>query len=121
MKLSFPIYIKFNSRRQLEIVNDLAPYGIRTQKRITEYLLKSHKPVQCKPNAIKIALKYQRLKDEGMTVVDIARQYGISRVRVHQFLKLLNLDKDFVQMLANTDDPKVINHWTERRLRIKLK
>lgn len=57
------------------------------------------------------------MKDQGMSVIDIAKQYGISRVRVHQFLKLLKLNKDFVQMLAESNDPKLISHWTERSLR----
>ncbi len=79
--------------------------------------MREHKPIKRKPNPIKTALKYQRLKDSGLSLSDIGRQYGVSRVRIHQYLNLLNLDEKVIAMLANTKDATVVNYWAERRLR----
>lgn len=54
----------------------------------------------------------------GMTKVDVARRFGVSRVRVVQFLNLLKLDPRVIQYIdANFSDPVVAATCSERRLR----
>ena len=47
----------------------------------------------------------------------VAQKFGVSRVRIHQMLNLLNLDKRIIQHLTQTSDQKEINYWSERKLR----
>jgi len=66
------------------------------------------------------ARRYQaKLESEpGMTKVDVARQFGVSRVRVVQYLKLLRLDPRVIETIdAHFSDPVVAATCTERRLR----
>ena len=54
----------------------------------------------------------------GMTKVDVARRFGVSRVRVVQYLNLLKLDSRVIEYIdANYGDPIVAATFTERRLR----
>ena len=53
-----------------------------------------------------------------MTKVDVARRFGVSRVRVVQYLNLLKLDSRVIEYIdANYGDPVVAATFTERRLR----
>jgi len=66
------------------------------------------------------ARRYQAELDgsPGMTKVDVARRFGVSRVRVVQFLNLLKLDPRVIEYIdANYGDPIVAAICTERRLR----
>jgi len=101
----------------LDIIEGTAPYGISTGERITKALLKQFKPVICKPNPIKTALKYQRFYEQLGSMSAVAKELDVSRVRVHQMLNLLKIDKRVVEHLKNSKDQKEINYWTERKLR----
>jgi len=109
----------FNCSNALEIIEGNAPYGISTSNRITKALLRRHKPVICKPNPLTIALKYDRIYHSlpVKSMENVAQQFGITRVRVHQMLNILNLDKRIIKHLKQLTNPKEINYWTERRLR----
>ncbi|MBI2930956.1 MAG: hypothetical protein HYY16_04840 [Planctomycetes bacterium] len=54
----------------------------------------------------------------GITKVDVARRFGVSRVRVVQYLNLLKVDPRIVEYIdANFGDPIVAVTSTERLLR----
>ena len=118
-----PIYFIFNKDKRLEIREGKSPYGISTDKRITRRLLKDHRPVICKPNPIVTALKYQKIynQTEYQSMEKVAREFDISRVRIHQMLNLLKLDQRIIDYLTNITDPKKNNFWTERKLRPLLR
>lgn len=113
------MHVRFNSQRQVEIVEGEAPYKISTDDRITKTILKQHQPVKLKPNPIQTALNYA--KHYGVlanpSLAEVAKHFGVSRTRVYQMLNLLKLDKQIVDYVANITDPKENNFWTERKLR----
>lgn len=119
LTIHVPIYYIFNKDGKLQILEGKAPYGISTDKRITRRLLKEHKPIICKPNPIKIALKYQQIYNDStyQTMDKVAQEFGVTRVRIHQMLNLLKLDQRIIDYIVNISDPKQNNYWTERRLR----
>ena len=119
LTIHVPIYFIFNKDKRLEIREGKTPYGISTDKRITRRLLKEHRPIVCKPNPILLALKYQKIYDDPdyQSMEKVAQEFGVSRVRIHQMLKLLKLDQRIIGHLLNITGSKEINFWTERRLR----
>ena len=119
LTIHVPIYFIFNKDKHLDILEGKAPYGISTDKRITRRLLKEHRPVICKPNPLTIALKYDKIYQSlpAKSMENVAQQFDITRVRVHQLLNLLTLDKRIIKHLKQLTDPKEINYWTERKLR----
>ena len=114
-----PIYFIFNKDKRLEIREGKAPYGISTDKRITRRLLKTHRPVICKPNPISIALKYQKIYEETahQSMEQVGQQFGVSRVRIHQMLNLLKLNQRIIDFIQNITNPRQSNFWNEHRLR----
>ena len=114
-----PIYFIFNKDKRLEIREGTAPYGISTDKRITRRLLKTHRPVVCKPNPISIALKYQKIYEETahQSMEQVGQQFGVSRVRIHQMLNLLKLDQRIIDFIQNITNPRQSNFWNEHKLR----
>ena len=52
---------------------------------------------------------------------DLARQIGISRVRVNQIIRLLKLDKQVIEIIEQLGDPMKSRIITERCLRNYLK
>ena len=119
LTIHVPIHFMFNKDKQLQIVEGKAPYGISTDKRITRRLLKEHRPVVCKPNPITIALKYQKMYEDSTfrTMEKVGQQLGVSRVRIHQMLNLLKLDKRIIDYIQNITNPRQSNFWNEHRLR----
>lgn len=58
-------------------------------------------------NPIDEAMAYARLRDEmGLSVVAIARRMGTYRVRIDNRLRLLDLDEDIQQLIAQGDLPR---------------
>jgi len=110
-----PIHMAYNKKREVGIVEGDAPYGISTEERINKKILKDYQPIEPKPNPLKIALEYQKvyktLPKPSMT--ETAKIFGVSRVRVHQMLNLLKLDKRIISKLLE------IKHisLSERKLR----
>ena len=109
----------FNKDKRLQIIEGKAPYGISTDKRITRRLLKELRPVKCKPNPIKTALRYQQIYNNAasQSMEKVAQEFGVTRVRIHQMLNLLKLDQRIIDYIANITEPRQSNYWTERRLR----
>ena len=108
----------YNGSNALDILEGKAPYGISSTERINKAVLRRHRPVICKPNPIKIALKYQQLYIQTHSMPVVAQQFGISRVRVHQMLNLFKLDQRIIDRLLNDSmDFKKDVFWTERKLR----
>ena len=111
-----PIHIAFNEKREVNIIEGHAPYGISTEKRITKKILQHHKPTKPRANPIKTALRYQNVYQSlpSPSMAKTAEVLGVSRVRVHQMLSLLKLDKRIIDYLLkdNTD-----LNFSERRLR----
>lgn len=52
---------------------------------------------------------------------DLARQIGISRVRVYQYVRLLSLDESVIKALEQLGDPLTERMITERKLRPYLR
>jgi len=119
IKLHMPIHVKFDSSRQLQIIEGNAPYKISTTGRITKLILKQFGPQKIKPNPIKIAKEYELVYKAlpSPSMANVAKQFGVTRVRVWQMLNLLKLDSRIIDHLENITDPKVNNFWTERKLR----
>ena len=101
----------------MDILEGKAPYGISTTDRITRAILKHHKPVVCKPNPIKTALKYKNLYEHYGSVTSVANQLGVSRVWAHQMLNLFKLDQRIIDYVLNITNAQENNFWTERKLR----
>ena len=114
-----PIHIRYDSKRQVSIVEGEAPYQISTNERITKTLLKRHKPIIAKTNPIKVALEYEKYykSPSEPSMAKVGEHFGVSRVRICQVLNLLKLDKRIIDYVANITDAKENNFWTERKLR----
>ena len=72
-----------------------------------------------KPSPIEIALQYAEvLKDPSVTSkAEVARRIGVSRARVCQVLKLLDLDEKILEYLKKTSHTERVYCISERRLR----
>jgi len=68
---------------------------------------------------IDIALQYSEvLQDPSVTSkAEVARRFGVSRARVCQMLKLLELDQSILEYLKDVADDEGAEHFTERKLR----
>ena len=115
--LHIPIYLNYNGGRGLEISEGQTPYGISTNKRITKLLLKKNRPVVCKQNPFQIALKYQQLYEQTGSMTTVGKQFGVSRVRIHQILNLLKLDQRIIDYIQEAKNPKQSKYWNEHKLR----
>lgn len=62
-------------------------------------------------------IKSGRVKSEA----NLARQIGISRVRVNQFISLLKLAPEVIQKIEEIGDPMPKRYITERKLRALVK
>ena len=51
------------------------------------------------------------------TMEKVGQQLGVSRVRIHQMLKLLKLDQRIIDFIQNIKNPRQSNFWNEHRLR----
>jgi hypothetical protein len=70
-------------------------------------------------NPIYLAKEYKEMIDNGQVrnQSGLARKLGISRVRIHQILRLLKLDSLIIQELEKLGDPLESKIITERLLR----
>ena len=70
-------------------------------------------------NPLVVALSLRRKLESGeySSRAELARSLGVSRVRVTQMLRLLDLAPDVVQMILNLGDPMPKRWVTERALR----
>jgi len=71
-------------------------------------------------NPIKVGLKFvQYLKDHpDSTYDDLSKIYGVCKARVCQMVALYNrLPSRITEYLMNIDEPEILKHFTERRLR----
>ena len=113
--IAIPIHMAYNKKREVGIVEGNAPYGISTEERINKKILKDNQPIEPKPNPLKIALQYQKVYKNlpSPSMTETAKILGVSRVRVHQMLSLLKLDKRIISKLLE------ITHisLSERKLR----
>ena len=117
LQLTIPIHINYNGTNALHITEGKAPFNIDSKNRITRRLLREHRPVICKPNPFIIAQKYQKLYEQMRSMTAIGQQFGVSRIRIHQMLKLLKLDQRIINYIQNITNPRQSNFWNEHRLR----
>lgn len=101
------------------IITGQPPYGIKTTERITRKIILEAKPKVRKLSPLDQALKYAQVLNEPSVVskTQVAMRFGVSRARVFQVLKLLELDCSIIQHLRSIEDIDEHNFFTERRLR----
>ena len=51
------------------------------------------------------------------TMEKVGQQLGVSRVRIHQMINLLKLDRRIINYIQNIKNPRESNYWTEHKLR----
>lgn len=104
----------------------------RNHTRIISYstgtapILRPPKPPKPQPtyrNPIAVAKEYaHRISSgEAKNESDLAKKLGVSGVRVHQYVSLLNLEASVIQAIETLGDPMPKRLITERRLRLLLK
>lgn len=83
----------------------------------------AEKPQKTYECPLREALRYQRLLSEPFikSEIDIARELGITRVRVSQVIGLLKLAPEIQKELLAIQDQRAIQFFSERRLRPLLK
>ena len=89
-----------------------APYGIKTDERITRRMFIEAKPKVRKPSPLDVALRYAEvLKEPSIASKNqVAERFGVSRARVCQMLNLLELDNSIVQYLVSIKDQDIAMH-----------
>lgn len=82
-------------------------------------LMREVAPETRKTPPIEMALKFAEVLREPSVVskAQVARRFGVSRARVCQVLKLLELDVSIREFLKTKDDIAGADRFTERRLR----
>ena len=103
-------------KRKQKIIVGIPPVPLGDTNRLTKAQLRK-KPDVIKDNPIRIALEFKDFRNRGLLISEIAGNRDISRVRVHQYLKLLTLDQRVIDYFLNLKDGKPLLSWTERRLR----
>lgn len=113
-----PVFTQYVQHR-LVIMPGQPPYGIKTDERITEKILKESKPVVRRPSPLEQALAYAKVLAEPSVVSksQVAQRFGVSRARVCQMLNLLELDDAILAELTSIKDVKEHNFFTEHKLR----
>ncbi|MGQ9628669.1 MAG: hypothetical protein ACUVV0_17415 [Anaerolineae bacterium] len=78
-----------------------------------------HRPSRFYRNPVYLAQEWQEalLNGDGSCPADLARKLGVSRARVTQMLRLLNLAPEVLKAIAALGDPLPSPIVTERRLR----
>lgn len=80
-------------------------------------LPKPPKPTPTYRNPIFRAREYATMIENGQTESEIAVKTGLSRTRVCQYLRLLNLDQAIIGAIEQLGDPLAKRMMTERLLR----
>ena len=108
-----------NKGRRLVIVAGRASEGMVENGRFGRKLIREAAPKNRKISPIEIAMKFAEVLREPSVVskAQVARRFGVSRTRVCQVLKLLQLEDSILEFLkAETDTGRTV-FFTERRLR----
>jgi hypothetical protein len=86
-------------------------------------LRKIVKSQQTYRNPINLAKEYKEVIKSGQArnEADLARNIGVPRVTVNQFISLLKLTPEVIQAIENIGDPMPKRYITKRRLRSIVK
>ncbi|MDP7421839.1 MAG: hypothetical protein QGH40_08160 [bacterium] len=108
-----------NKAKRLVIKTGKTPDGMVINERIGRKLVREAAPKTRKPSPIEMALKYAAVLREPSVVskAQVARRFGISRARVCQVLKFLQLDKSILKFLKVESNTERADYFTERKLR----
>ncbi|MDD3927885.1 MAG: hypothetical protein PHT33_14640 [bacterium] len=86
-------------------------------KRERAETIKSPKPTRKYRNPVFVASELQEKLRSTSSSTSLSRDIGVSKARVTQFLNLLKLDKDSLEVVRNCGDPMDYPIITERTLR----
>ncbi len=113
-----PIYM-MNKGKRLVLMLGKPPDGMVEKEWIGRKLMRKADLRIRKSSPIEMALKFAEVLREPSVVskAQVARRFGVSRARVCQMLKLLQLDDSILDFIMATTDSENSDHFTERRLR----
>jgi hypothetical protein len=113
-----PCFFRYNHKKKV-LLRGEKPATFTPNKAITKRdWERSLKPK--KANPIEIGTRFLEYLNEnpGSTYDDIAEVFGVSKARVCQMLALCNrLPEQITNYLLNADEPDILKHFTERKLR----
>ena len=95
------------------------PEGMVGKERIGRKLMVEGPSPSRRPSPIELALKYAEVLQEPSVVskAQVAHRFGVSRARVCQVLKILELDDSILEFIKAEANTKGTNYFTERKLR----
>lgn len=112
------IYL-MNKGKRLVITVGRPPEGMVGNERIGRKLMREAAPNIRKSSPIEMARKFAEALREPSIVskAQVGRRFGVSRARVCQVLKLIQLDNSILEFLKAEADTGRTDFFTERRLR----
>lgn len=113
-------FFRYNSKQKV-LLRGEKPAQFLQNRAITQRQWKQNlRRLKGYTNPVKTGLQYlEFLKDHPeSTYDDIAGMFGVSKARVCQMVALCNrLPSTVTDYILNTDDPGILKHFTERKLR----
>ncbi len=112
------IYL-MNKGKRLVLVAGQPPEGMVEKERIGRKLMREAVPETRRSSPVELAIKYAEALREPSVVskAQVARRFGVSRARVCQVLKLIQLDGSILDFLKAAAEDEGADHFTERILR----
>jgi len=119
LDLRNPYFLHWNDHT-LDFAWGERPALLSGQRPLTQRQLEAYRNHQSRVSPLSEARRFKAELGHAAvkTKAEVARRFGVSRVRVVQYLNLLTLEPRIIQFLdAHYGDPLVAATFTERRLR----